>query len=390
MKMPFFFGVAALALLAAGCANNSATSNSTNVSVTTNLPPPPPPAAAKTATPVAVPAAVANNPAAGAPATAGSASAWDSAKPVAATLAEPRSIAVDGAGNLYVASVGDSTIHKISASGADVILAAPAEGYATPCGVAVDGAGNVYVANTDDETICKITTDGGCSVLAGMSGNSGSTDGTGGAARFSTPTSVAVDGAGNVYVADNADSTVRKITPDGVVTTLAGKAGSIGRNDGTGADAQFNSPRGITADAAGNVYVADEGSANIRKITPQGVVTTLAGVAAKPGDTDGAGAEARFGSPRGLTVDAAGNVFVADTDNNLVRKIAPDGTVSTVAGSAGKTGDSDGTGSEASFSAPRGIAVDAAGNVFVADSDNNSIRMVTPAGVVTTVVKGAP
>jgi sugar lactone lactonase YvrE len=291
---------------------------------------------------------------------------------------------------LYVASVGDATIHKISASGEDVVLAAPEQGYATPCGVAVDGAGNVYVANTDDETIYKITPDGKCSALAGLSGNSGSTDGTGSAARFSTPTSVAVDGAGNVYVADNGASIVRKITPDGVVTTLAGKAGSTGRSDGTGADAQFNSPRGITADTAGDVYVADEGSANIRKITPQGVVTTLAGVAAMPGYTDGAGAVARFGSPRGLTVDAAGNVFVADTENNVVRKITPDGTVSTVAGNAGKTGDTDGTGTAALFSGPRGITVDAAGNVFVADSDNNSIRMVTPAGVVTTVVKAAP
>jgi len=291
---------------------------------------------------------------------------------------------------LYVASVGDATIHKISASGEDVVLAAPAEGYSTPCGVAVDGAGNVYVANTDDETICKITPDGKCSVLAGLSGNGGSTDGAGGAARFSTPTSVAVDGAGNVYVADNGASIVRKITPDGVVTTLAGKAGSTGRSDGTGADAQFNSPRGIAADAAGDVFVADEGSANIRKITPQGVVTTLAGVAGMPGYTDGAGAVARFGSPRGLAVGADGIVYVADTDNNVVRKITPDGVVTTVAGSAGQTGDSDGTGTAAQFSAPRGIAVDAAGNVFVADSDNNSIRKVTPAGVVTTVVKSAP
>jgi len=377
MKMPYLIGVAALALLAAGCANNSTTSSSPTASATTTVANNPAPVvAASNSLPVT-------------PAPAVAASAWDLAKPVVATIAEPRSIAVDGAGNLYVASVGDATIHKISASGVDVVLAAPAEGYATPCGVAVDGAGNVYVANTDDATICKITPEGKCSVLAGMSGNSGSTDGAGGAARFNTPTSVAVDGAGNVYVADNAASTVRKITPDGVVTTLAGKAGSTGRSDGTGADALFNSPRGITADAAGDVYVADEGSANIRKITPDGVVTTLAGVAAKPGDTDGAGTVARFGSPRGLTVDAAGNVYVADTDNNLVRKITPDGTVSTVAGSAGQTGNSDGTGAAALFSGPRGITVDAAGNVFVADSDNNSIRKVTPAGVVTTVVKAA-
>ncbi len=371
MKMPFLFGVAALALLAAGCANNSASNQAA-------------PAAAPVAVTSKLPPAV-------------SAPGWDPAKPVVAPLSGPRSIAVDGAGNLYVASVSDSSIQKINSGGDDVVLAAPAEGYVTPCGVAVDGLGNVYVANTDDEAICKITPDGKCGVLAGLSGNAGSDDGAGTAARFNTPTSVAVDGAGNVYVADNASSTVRKITPMGVVTTLAGKAGSQGQSDGTGADARFNAPRGIAVDAMGNVYVADEGNDNIRKVTPDGVVTTLAGVAGKAGYADGAGSAATFGSPHGVAVDAVGNVYVADTDNNLVRKITQDSliviagnistdhasaVVTTLAGNVTQAGDNDGTGAAAQFSGLRGIAVDAAGNVFVADSDNNSIRRVTPAGVV--------
>jgi sugar lactone lactonase YvrE len=316
---------------------------------------------------------------------------WVLAQPVIAPLSSPRSIAIDQAGNLYIANVDDATIHKISMNGEDVVLGGlavgGAAGLSTPSGVAVGATGVVYVANTDDQIICKISPDGKLMVLAGLSGNAGDTDGTGAAARFSTPTSVAVDGAGNVYVADNGSAIVRKITPAGVVTTLAGKAGAGGGVDGTGAAARFNTPRGIAVDGAGNVYVADEGNADIREITPAGVVTTLAGSDGRPGYRDGAGTAAKFGSPRGLTVDATGTVYVADTDNDVIRKITPDGTVSTVAGTAGEVGTTDGTGAAARFSAPRGIAVDAAGNLYVADSDNAIIRRITPAGVVTTIIK---
>jgi sugar lactone lactonase YvrE len=355
MKTFLPLSLGALALLASGCANPGAS---------------PKPAAIPPAPPVQT---------------------WALAQPVIAPLSSPRSIAIDAAGNLYIANVDDATIHKISMNGQDVILGGlavgGAAGLSTPSGVAVDGAGVVYVANTDDQTICKISLDGKLVVLAGMSGNSGDTDGTGPAARFSTPTSVAVDGAGNVYVADNGSAIVRKITPAGVVTTLAGKAGAGGDADGVGAAARFNTPRGVAVDSSGNVYVADEGNADIRKITPAGVVTTLAGSDGRPGYRDGTGTAARFGSPRGLTVDATGTVYVADTDNDVIRKITPDGIVSTVAGTAGEVGTADGTGAAARFSAPRGIAVDAAGNLYVADSDNAIIRRITPAGVVTTIIK---
>ena len=161
---------------------------------------------------------------------------------------------------------------------------------------------------------------------------------------FNFPEGVAVDSAGNVYVADTFNDTIRKITPAGAVTTLAGSAGISGSNDGTGENALFNEPYDVAVDTAGNVYVADTANATIRRISPAGAVTTLAGVAGVAGLGNGAGAGALFNQPRGLMVDGAGNVFVADTGNGALRKIAPDGTVSTLALMAPAGGGSGGGG----------------------------------------------
>jgi hypothetical protein len=190
---------------------------------------------------------------------------------------------------------------------------------------------------------------------------------------------VAVDSAGNVYVGDTSNSTIRKITSAGVVSTLAGLAGSIGSADGTGSAARFGDPHGVAVDSAGNVYVADSGYDTIRKITPAGVVTTLAGLAGGPGSADGTGSAARFNQPYGVAVDSAGNVYVADTANDTIRKITPAGVVKTLAGLASSIGSADDTGSAARFNGPGGVAVDTAGDVYVADSDNNTIRIGGPA-----------
>ena len=163
---------------------------------------------------------------------------------------------------------------------------------------------------------------------------------------------MAVDSAGNVYVADTYNHTIRKITPAGVVSTLAGLAGSCGSADGTGANARFYYPYGVAVDSAGNVYVADTDNHTIRKITPGGVVSTLAGLAGSSGSADGTGANARFHYPSGVAVDSAGNVYVADTDNHTIRKITPAGVVSTLAGLAGSYGSADGTGANARFYQP--------------------------------------
>src|SRR5688572_25591787 len=255
--------------------------------------------------------------------------------------------------------------------------------FNTPQGVAVDASGNVYVADTNNHTIRKITFFGVVTTLAGSAGNLGTSDGVGSAARFNLPRGVAVDSAGNVYVADTSNNAIRKITAAGVTTTLAG--GTAGSVDGTGNAAQFISPSGVAVDASGFVYVADTGNNSIRRITPEGVVTTLAGglSPSNTGNTDGTGLAARFASPRGVAVDTSGSVYVADRDNNLVRRITAGGVVTTLAGfSDGTTGSTDATGSAARFNAPSGVAVDASGNVYVADTGNKTIRRVTPAGVV--------
>ena len=192
----------------------------------------------------------------------------------------------------------------------------------------------------------------------------------GAAAKFSVPVGVAADAAGNIYVGDSNNRRIRKISPDGTVGTLAG-SGSPGCADGVGAAASFHNPYGVAVDSAGNLYVADHSAHRLRKITPDGTVSTLAG--STSGFVDGAGAAAKFCYPTGVTVDAAGNIYVSEQVGHRIRKITPNGTVSTLAGS-GRPGSIDGVGAAASFNSPQGVAVDAAGNLLVADCDNQRIR----------------
>ena len=255
-----------------------------------------------------------------------------------------------------------------------------------PADVAVDTVGNVYVADTDNHTVRKITPAGTVSPLAGYAGIGGSVDGTGAGARFNHPSGVAIDGTGNVFVADTDNYTIRRITSAGVVTTLAGQASVRGTADGTATVARFNGPSGLALDATGNLYVADTLNHTLRKITPAGAVATLAGVAGTAGTTDGTGTAARFFGLQGLAVDSGGNLYVADTNNQTIRKIVlSTGAVTTVAGLAGISGSTDAPGSMARFFYPSAVTVDGAGNLYVADTDNDIIRQITPAGVVSTI-----
>lgn len=247
--------------------------------------------------------------------------------------------------------------------------------FALPYGVATytNPSGNVtvYVADHNNDTIRAISPTGIVTTLAGSAGQAGFANGSGAGARFDRPTGVATDAAGNVYVSDYGNNCIRKITPAGDVSTFAGMPNQPGHVDGPGTGAKFNFPLGLATNAGGYVYVADGNS--IRKITPVGSVSTLAGGA--PGYQDGAAANAAFRRPMGVATDSFGDVFVAD-GNNCIRKIA-NGMVSTLAGSATQVGAADGSGANARFNSPCDLATDDAGNVYVADSYNQTIREIT-------------
>ena len=310
----------------------------------------------------------------------------------AASFNFPEGVAVDAAGNVYVADSSNSLIRKITPAGVVTTLAGTAGtiGFAdgpaatakfwSPSGVAVDTAGNVYVADTNNNRIRKITPAGVVSTLAGSStGASGFTDGTGSAASFNYPNDVALDTAGNLYVADWSNNAIRKITPGGVVSTVAGGGvWAVGSTNGAAASATFNAPRGVAVDTAGNVYVADTGNHLIRKIAA-GQVTTFAGSTLSGvfgGFANGTGTASMFDSPMDVAVDGAGNVYVSDVNNYLIRFITPNGMVTTLAGTTKTGGFQDGPALSATFGALRGVAVDSAGNVYVSDGD--LIRKVTP------------
>jgi sugar lactone lactonase YvrE len=304
----------------------------------------------------------------------------------------PEGVAVDAAGNVYVADYANNMIRKISPSGVVTTLAGnlnsgssngmgTAASFNHPSGVAVDPAGNVYVADYGNNLIRAISSSGVVTTIAG-NGSQGSSNGTGTAASFKSPSAVAVDAAGNLYVADEANNLIRKISPSGVVTTLAGPnfPGSSGSAGGPSGPASFSSPSGVAVDASGNVYVADYNNFLIRKINSSGVVTTFAGNGSQ-GSANGIGLAASFDYPSGLGIDASGNIYVTDQGNNLVRMISPSGTVTTLAGPNFPAPN----GTAGYFNLPSGVAVDASGNVYVADYGNNLIRKITSSGVVSTL-----
>lgn len=302
----------------------------------------------------------------------------------------PTGVAVDASGNIYVADWGNNLIRKITPTG--MVSTFAGSGFAgyndgagtlasftEPTGLAIDAQGNLFVADAGDDLIREINPSGTVTTIAG-SDTTGFSNGAGAAATFFNPMSVAVDANDNVYVADAGNDLIRLVSSGGNVTTFAGTLD-------TGASQTppiFNNPTGLALGPNGNLYVANYLSSDILLVNQSGNISTYAGVDTLQGANNGPAAQATFYYPNSVAVDAKGNVFVSDGVNNLIREISTNGTVSTFAGS-GAPGAVDSTGVNASFNGPAGLAFDAAGNLYVADSNNNEIRKITPAGVVTTV-----
>jgi sugar lactone lactonase YvrE len=316
----------------------------------------------------------------------------------------PSGIVPDGAGNLIIVDLGNATVRKLAlatlevttlAGAAPVLGSADGAGAAArfdgpPAGLLSDGAGNLYaIDGANNRTIRKIEiATGAVTTLVGTAGASGFADGTGPDARFDTPAGLAADGAGNIYVTDLNQQTIRRIVlATGEVTTFAGVHGELGHVDGVGAAARFNTPQGIASDGAGNLYVADSGNAVIRKIeVASGNVTTIAGISGVGAVVDGVGLGAEFGFPIGITSDRAGNLYVGDT-NTVRRIVLASGQVTTVAGSPGASGATDGSGPAARFGVVFDLAHDGATTLYVSDGEHHTIRKLnTATGVVSTAI----
>jgi sugar lactone lactonase YvrE len=322
--------------------------------------------------------------------------------PGTASFSYVRAIARDGSGNLWIADQ-----HAIRRIGPDMTVVTIAGGTSagssdgsgtaaslrTPCGLAVDASGNVLVADTGNHTIRLITPAGMVSTLAGAAGTKGSTDGDGASARFAAPTGIALLGGGRAVVTDSGNGTVRLLSGIGsgsiTVSTLAGSPGAVQeQRDGQGSAARFYQPRGVAVAPTGEVLVADHAALRVVKL--DGTVTTRAGLLRQAGTSDGVGGMARFGDMTwagGMALDAAGDLILADPQGHTIRKLDRNGVVTTIAGTPGVAGDADGPHGTARFNDPRGVAIDASGNIYVSDYGNGSLRRIARDGSVSTPVR---
>ncbi len=325
----------------------------------------------------------------------------DGGAPTSADLYQPYGVAVDSSGNVYISEYGDSRIRKVASSKISTIAGNGSYGFAgdgsaatsaqlnTPRGLCVDSGGNVYVADWGNNRIRKIASGGNISTVAGNGVLSYSGDGgAANKAQLNNPGAVAVDSAGNIYVADTANNAVRQITSKGIITTFAGTGTAGSSGDGSAANkAQLNAPEGVAVDASGNVYIADSGNLKIRVVSANGNISTFAGSGSPGyGGDGGAATAATFYLPSAVAADASGNVYIADYEASVVRRVAPGGTIATVAGNGTSAYSGDGgPATSASLNGPSALTVDSAGNLYIAQLGDSRVRMISSKGIITTI-----
>jgi len=329
--------------------------------------------------------------------------AGDGSLATSASMTYPYGVAVDNLGDLFIADFNNQRIRRVGTNGIITTVAGdgstgfPGDGGAAsdahlslPSGVAVDAVGNLFIADTDNARIRKAGTNGIINTIAGTGRNGYSGDGAAAtAASLEYPCGVAVDGVGDLFIADEDNQRLREVGLTGIITTIAGNGGFgySGDSVALGPNASLADPYGTAVDAYGNVFIADTANNCIRRIAFNGIIYTVAGNGAAGYSGDGGAAtNASLDYPEGVAVDAAGNLFIADTDNQRIRKVGTNGIITTVAGNGfgGYSGD-EGPATSASLNYPQGVAVDASSNLFIADCDNHRIRMVAPNGVISSL-----
>jgi sugar lactone lactonase YvrE len=318
----------------------------------------------------------------------------DAGAAVSAQLNNPVQVAVDNSGNLIIA---DQVNHRVRRIGADGVISsiagdgtpgfkgdgspATAAGLYNPCGVAVDGSGNIYLADTHDQTIRKFTAGGSITTIAGTAAAGYTGDGAAAKdATVNTPIALALDSSGNLYIADSFNHAIRKIDTAGNISTVAGSGvpGSLG-DEGAAKDARLNTPQGVAVDRAGNIYIADTVGMRIRMVTTDGIIHTIAGTGTPGFSGDrGPAVNARLFYPKGIAVDADGNVYFADSFNSRIRVITG-GNIYTIAGNGtfGAAGDGDAA-NRAQLRFPAGVTLGPQGSIYVVDTQNSKIRVLVP------------
>jgi sugar lactone lactonase YvrE len=303
-----------------------------------------------------------------------------------ASFANPMGIAADQKGNLYISDSHNNLIRKIGIDGLVSTVAGSGEpgsfdgkgiraSFFYPVSVCTDKKGNVFISDTHNNLIRKIDSAGNTTTIAGARSGQQNVVADSLDVRLDNPAGICVDDHDNLYIADWANNVIRKISPEGQSIILAGSVGNRGAVDGAGSEASFYLPWGIVPDSINNIYVSDFRNNMIRKISPQGKVTTFAGSTTR-GSSDGLGKAASFFHPAGISIDKNGNLYVADSGNNKIRKITPDGMVTTLAGN-GLRGAQNGPAMQASFYKPYALAIGPDGSLFVADYQNNLIRKIS-------------